>query len=128
MIGGINSAANYSQIQSGNHAPTRERSDAARAPAAAPVAVAVDSARGELNAPAQNRDNAPQNQATAESPEATNRRVEARRAAEDVRLESFRADDVSPSAARALSAFAGVAAAGQEYESGSVLSGIDIMV
>lgn len=128
MLGGINSAANYSQFQSGNNAPTRERSDAARASAAAPTAVAVDSARRDLNAPAQNRDNAPQNQLSTESSEATNRRVEARRAAEDVRLESFRADDVSPSAARALSTFAGVAAAGQEYENGSVLSGIDIMI
>jgi len=127
MIGGVNSA-NYSQIQSGNNAPARERADTARASASAPVAVAVDSARRDLGAPAQSRDGAPQGQSASESPEATSRRVEARRAAEDARLESFRADDVSPSAARALSAFAGVAAAGQEYENGSVLTGIDIMV
>lgn len=92
------------------------------------MAVAVDSARRDLGAAAQSRDGAPQGQSATESPEATTRRVEARRAAEDARLESFRADDVSPSAARALSAFAGVAAAGQEYENGSVLTGIDIMV
>ena len=51
-----------------------------------------------------------------------------RRAAEDARLERFRADELPLPAARALSAFAGVAAAGQEFESGSVLSGIDILV
>ncbi|GHD40103.1 hypothetical protein SAMN05216429_10631 [Marinobacter persicus] len=127
MIGGLNPAS-YSQIQSGNNAPARERTDTARASAAAPMSVAVDSARKDLGNPAQSRDGAPQTGNATESPEATARRVEARRAAEDVRLESFRADDVSPSAARALSTFAGVAAAGQEYEGGSVLSGIDIMV
>ena len=92
------------------------------------MAVAVDTARRDLSAASQSRDGAPQGQSVSESPEATNRRVEARRAAEDARLEMFRAEDVSLSAARALSTFAGVAAAGQEYENGSVLTGIDIMV
>jgi hypothetical protein len=92
------------------------------------MADAVESARRDLGAPAQSRDGAPQGQNASESQEFLPRRVEARRAAEDARLEIFRADDVSPSAARALSTFAGVAAAGQEYENGSVLTGIDIMV
>lgn len=127
MIGGIGSA-NYPQVQSGNNAPARERTDAARASAAAPMAVAVDAARRDLGAAAQSRDGAPQGQTLIEASETTPRRIEARRAAEDVRLETFRADDVSPAAARALSTFAGVAAAGQEYENGSMLTGIDIMV
>jgi len=127
MIGGINSA-NYPQVQSGNNTPARERGENARASAASPMAGAVEAARRDLGAPAQNRDGAPQGQNASESQEFLPRRVEARRAAEDARLEIFRADDLSPSAARALSTFAGVAAAGQEYENGSVLTGIDIMV
>jgi len=127
MIGGINSA-NYPLVQSGNNTPVRERGENARASAASPMADAVESARRDLGAPAQSRDGAPQGQNASESQEFMPRRVEARRAAEDARLEIFRADDVSPSAARALSTFAGVAAAGQEYENGSVLTGIDIMV
>lgn len=56
------------------------------------------------------------------------RRVEARRAAEDARLERFRADDLPLPAARALSAFASVAAVGDDSETASGLAGIDITV
>ena len=56
------------------------------------------------------------------------RRVEARRAAEDARLERFRADDLPLPAARALSAFASVAAVGDDSETASSLAGIDITV
>ncbi|MGP9833257.1 UDP pyrophosphate phosphatase [Marinobacter sp. NSM] len=124
MIGGIN-PANSSLIQTGNNSPARERTDVARSPAASPQAPGAESVRRDLNAPQQSRDTAPGNQT---SSEATDRRVEARRAAEDARLERFRADEVPLPASRALSTFAGVAAAGQEFEGGSVISGIDILV
>ncbi|MET4025147.1 hypothetical protein ABIE59_000665 [Marinobacter sp. MBR-99] len=124
MIGGIN-PANSSLIQTGNNNPARERTDVARSPAASPQAPGTDSVRRDLNAPQQSRDTAPGSQT---SPEATERRIEARRAAEDARLERFRADELPLPAARALSTFAGVAAAGQEFEGGSVISGIDILV
>ncbi|BEH13711.1 MULTISPECIES: hypothetical protein [Marinobacter] len=124
MIGGIN-PANSSLIQTGNNNPARERTDVARSPAASPQAPGAESVRRDLNAPQQSRDTAPGNQTASE---ATDRRVEARRAAEDARLERFRADELPLPASRALSTFAGVAAAGQEFEGGSVISGIDILV
>lgn len=124
MIGGIN-PANSSLIQTGNNNPARERTDVARSPAASPQAPGAESVRSDLNAPQQSRDTAPGNQTASE---ATDRRVEARRAAEDARLERFRADELPLPASRALSTFAGVAAAGQEFEGGSVISGIDILV
>lgn len=124
MIGGIN-PANSSLIQTGNNNPARERTDVARSPAASPQAPGAESVRRDLNASQQSRDTAPGNQTASE---ATDRRVEARRAAEDARLERFRADELPLPASRALSTFAGVAAAGQEFEGGSVISGIDILV
>ncbi|MFB2704091.1 UDP pyrophosphate phosphatase [Marinobacter shengliensis] len=124
MIGGIN-PANSSLIQTGNNNPARERTDVARSPAASPQAPGAESVRRDLNAPQQSRDTAPGNQTASET---TDRRVEARRAAEDARLERFRADELPLPASRALSTFAGVAAAGQEFEGGSVISGIDILV
>jgi len=124
MIGGIN-PANSSLIQTGNNNPARERTDVARSPAASPQAPGAESVRRDLNAPQQSRDTAPGNQTASE---VTDRRVEARRAAEDARLERFRADELPLPASRALSTFAGVAAAGQEFEGGSVISGIDILV
>ena len=124
MIGGIN-PANSPRIQTGNNNPARERTDVARSPAASPQAPGAESVRRDLNAPQQSRDTAPGNQTASE---ATDRRVEAHRAAEDARLERFRADELPLPASRALSTFAGVAAAGQEFEGGSVISGIDILV
>jgi len=124
MIGGIN-PANSSLIQTGNNNPARERTDVARSPAASPQAPGAESVRRDLNAPQQSQDTAPGSQTTSD---ATDRRVEARRAAEDARLERFRADELPLPASRALSTFAGVAAAGQEFEGGSVISGIDILV
>ncbi|MBY6220747.1 UDP pyrophosphate phosphatase [Marinobacter nauticus] len=122
MIGGIN-PSNPSLYQAGNNSPARERTDVSRTPAADPQALATGDVRNQLNT-------APGNPAQpgGTGPELDSRRVEARRAAEDARLERFRADELPLPAARALSAFAGVAAAGQEFESGSVLSGIDILV
>ncbi|MBC7182766.1 MAG: UDP pyrophosphate phosphatase [Marinobacter sp.] len=121
MIGGINPGNNFA-LQTGNNSPQRERSDVARAPASTPEKTA-DSAR---------RDLADSRQAVVlerNATESLERRVEARRAAEDVRLERFRADEVSLPAARAVSTFAAVAAAGQDAagNQGS-LAGIDILV
>ncbi|WP_227538087.1 hypothetical protein [Marinobacter vulgaris] len=60
------------------------------------------------------------------SSESLERRIEARQAAEDLRLERFRADEVSLNASRALSTFADVAARGDASDNG--LYGIDILV
>ena len=120
MIGGITSGNNYG-LQTGNNSPVRERSDAVRAPASAPEKSA-DTVRRDL---ATGLQVSATEQSTSESLE---RRVEARRAAEDVRLERFRADEVPLPTARALSTFAVVAAAGQESSGEASLAGIDILV
>lgn len=125
MIGGINPASS-SLIQTGNSSPARERADVARSPAASPQAPATDAAGQGLNAPRQARDTSSGN--LSDSFEVGERRVKARQAAEDVRLERFRADELPLPTSRALSTFAGVAAAGQEFEGGAVISGIDILV
>ncbi|MGC8121664.1 UDP pyrophosphate phosphatase [Marinobacter sp. VGCF2001] len=127
MIGGIN-PSNPSLYQAGNNSQARERTDVSRTPASDPQALAAGDVRRQLDAPGQGRDTAPGNSPQTATPELESRRVDARRAAEDVRLERFRADEVPLPAAKALSTFAGVAAAGQEFDSGSVLSGIDILV
>ena len=57
---------------------------------------------------------------------AIERRVEARQAAEDSRLERFRADDLPFASARALETFASVAA--QREGADTELAGIDIRV
>ncbi|KMQ75162.1 hypothetical protein [Marinobacter subterrani] len=120
MIGGINPGNNFG-LQSGNNSPVRERSDVARAPAATPEKT-DESSRRDL---AESRQGA----VTERSPtETLERRVEARRASEEVRLERFRADELSLPAARALSTFAAVASAGQETGSTGTLAGIDILV
>lgn len=120
MIGGINSGNNFG-FQTGNNSPIRERSDAARAPASTPEKT-PDAARRDLG---DAREGSVVERNTTESLE---RRVEARRASEDARLERFRADDVSLPAARAISTFATVAAAGQESGNDGALAGIDILV
>lgn len=96
MIGGINPNNNLA-YQTGNNTLSRERSDVARAPAS-----------------------------TAEDNPGQERRIEARRAAEDARLERFRADDVPLNTARALSTFANIAAPAEAPE--GILTGIDIRV
>ena len=57
---------------------------------------------------------------------AIERRVEARRASEDVRLERFRADDMPLANVRALEAFTGVAGFRENVD--IELAGIDIVV
>ncbi|WP_417565874.1 UDP pyrophosphate phosphatase [Marinobacter sp.] len=120
MIGGINPGNNFAS-QTGNNSQVRERSDVARAPASNP----------EKTGEAIRRDLADGSQGLVSdrtSSESLERRVEARRASEDVRLERFRADQVSLPAARALSTFASVAAAGQNAGGDGSLAGIDILV
>ncbi len=120
MIGSINSGNSFTS-QSGNNSPIRERSDVARAPAASPEKT-PENAR---------RDLADARTATLieRTPgESLERRIEARRAAEDIRLERFRADDMPLPTAQALSTFAVVAAAGQESGDDLPLAGIDILV
>jgi hypothetical protein len=103
MIGGINPNSNLA-YQAGNNAPARERNDVARADAS-PAAV-------------ESRPSSPSDSA--------DRRVEARRAAEDARLERFRADDVPLSTSRALATFANVASPSEAPD--SLITGIDIRV
>ncbi|OZB20716.1 MAG: UDP pyrophosphate phosphatase [Marinobacter sp. 34-60-7] len=126
MIGGINPATN-TLLQSGT-APVRDRNDVARAPASSPQALDSASVRRDIGGEQQSRDNAPGSQSTTRLEDSESRRIDARRAAEDARLERFRADELPLPASRALNTFAGVAAAGQEFEGGSVVSGIDIMI
>lgn len=105
MIGGINSNGFYPS-QSGA-LPARERTDVARHPATGPektVDVADVEVRRDLSEP----------------------RVEARKAAEDARLERFHADDVPLAVSRALATFADVA--GQRDGEDAELAGIDIRV
>lgn len=120
MIGGINSGNSYG-YQTGNNSPVRERSDAVRAPASAPEKT-PESSRRDL------ADGRSSNAVERLPAEALDRRVEARRAAEDVRLERFRADEVPLPTAQALSTFAVVAAAGQDAGGDAPLAGIDILV
>ncbi|QSP96509.1 UDP pyrophosphate phosphatase [Marinobacter salinisoli] len=115
MIGGIQPGTH--NVQPGKGGPVRERSDAVGAPALMP----------DKNPAAARQDMAKQ----APEPVLTDnaeRRIEARRAAEDVRLERFRADQIPLPAAQALSTFAVVAAAGQGFENEAPLAGIDILV
>lgn len=120
MIGGINPGNSYG-YQTGNNSPVRERSDGARLPASSPEKSA-DSTRRDL---ADGRSLTTIERIPDTSLE---RRVEARRAAEDARLERFRADDLPLPTARALSTFATIAAAGQESGGDAPLAGIDILV
>ncbi|MEX2476641.1 UDP pyrophosphate phosphatase [Marinobacter sp.] len=118
MIGGFNPNSSVA-FQSGNNTPVRERSDVARAPASGPEKNA-DGVRRDL---ADGRPgNPPPRQLDTES---LDRRVEARRAAEDARLERFRADELPLSTSRALATFTDIAARGDSGENG--LAGIDIL-
>lgn len=120
MIGGVNPNGGL-PFQSGNNSPVRERSDVARAPASAPDNDSQSVRRDLTDARSPNAEQRP-----VPSAESLERRVEARQAAEDVRLERFRADEVPLNTSRALSTFADVAARGDVADAG--LSGIDILV
>ncbi|MBO6851070.1 MAG: UDP pyrophosphate phosphatase [Marinobacter sp.] len=118
MIGGINPNNNVA-FQTGNNSPVRERSDVARAPASAPEKN-IDGVRRDL------ADGRGETAAPRLDTESLERRVEARRAAEDARLERFRADELPLATSRALSTFADIATRGESGENS--LAGIDILV
>lgn len=104
----------------------------ARNPASGPKAPAVRP-DGESRAPVtvQNPDSASSTDALPEvDSQAYARRVQARAAAEDVRLEVFHPDTVSLNSQRALQTFAEVAAGGaDEFQGRDVeLAGVDIRV
>lgn len=125
MIGGINSNG-FHPSQSGA-LPARERTDVARNPATGPEKTADAEVRRDLSEPrtslADGRSPGPSNPGSSEGLE---RRVEARKAAEDARLERFRADDVPLATSRALATFADVA--GRRDGEDAELAGIDIRV
>ncbi|MDY6797584.1 MAG: UDP pyrophosphate phosphatase [Pseudomonadota bacterium] len=116
MIGGINSGAN--QPYPSGSGVVRERSDVARAPAASPDKQSTE-VRADLDNPAGGRQRI-------SSPEDLQRRVEARRAAESVRLEQFRADQLPLSTSRALDAFTDIAS--RNDDGTGELAGIDVLI
>jgi hypothetical protein len=124
MIGGVNTNSSLA-YQAGNNAPARERSDIARAPASSaegnPSQVRRDLADGALPS-TETRPITP--------PEALERRVEARRAAEDARFERFRADDIPLATSQALATFASVAASSSNtsFAPDSLITGIDVRI
>lgn len=120
MIGGINPNSNLA-YQAGNNALARERSDVARAPAST-----AENNPGQVRRDLTDGASSSTEARPATPPDALERRLEARRAAEDTRLERFRADDVPLNTSRALATFANVAAPSEAPE--GVLTGIDIRV
>lgn len=123
MIGGINSNNPYV----GNNGGARERNDAARAPAARPQ-VLTDDRQDARPLPAGGE--APgSGTAPADDNQGYLRRIQARSAAEDTRLEPFRAEEIPMANARALEAFAAVASQREGMDGyDAELAGIDIRV
>lgn len=120
MIGGINPNNNL-VYQGGSNASSRERTDVARAPAATAEDNPRQVRRDLTDAASLSAESGPTTPR-----DAIERRIEARRAAEDTRLERFRADDIPLNTARALSTFANIAAPAETPE--GVLTGIDVRV
>ncbi|WP_166269044.1 UDP pyrophosphate phosphatase [Marinobacter caseinilyticus] len=121
MIGGLNPNAVY-RAQSDATA-LRERSDIARNSSAAGVNGTPEGIRQDLAVP---RSEVGERATNPVDSAAIKRRVEARQASEDVRLERFRADDMPLASARALETFAGVAALRDDVD--VELAGIDIRI
>lgn len=127
MIGGLNpSLYNASGLQ-----PARERTDGVRAPAARPESAESSPRTVSEQLPRQTG----QTESSGSSgvlldDAAFARRVQARAAAEDARLEPFRPDELSLASARALQTFAAVAAQGADEPLGvdAELAGVDIRV
>lgn len=118
MVGAVNgNAANLLRPDNG---AVRERPDIARNSAASDANRNSAQDRQTLAEPRQSNRSETVDQAALE------RRVEARQAAEDSRLERFRSDELPLASARALEAFANVAGQrdGQDVE----LAGIDIRI
>lgn len=122
MVAGLNS--NLPLPAQSEATAARSRPDVARNPAATGPNATTESARQALNGPQDERSNTRQPDII--DTQAIGRRVEARQAAEDSRLERFRADDLPFASARALDVFAAVA--GQREGSDVELAGIDIRV
>jgi hypothetical protein len=121
MIGGLN--PNTLNPAQSDATSARARPDVARNSAAGGPNATEDANRRALNQASPERDsNAPRVVDTV----SVARRVEARQAAEDARLERFRADEVPPANARALEVFASVANQREGFD--VELSGIDIRV
>lgn len=121
MIGGVNPNSNLA-YQTGNNTLARERSDVARAPAS----TAQDNA-GQVRRDLTEGASPSAEPRPVTTSDALERRVEARRAAEDTRLERFRADDVPLNTSRALATFASVASPAGDAPD-SLITGIDIRV
>jgi len=119
MIGGITPGNSYSYPGSSQGLP-RPVNDSARPSVALPAKDTETVPDRTAQAPA-----ADPGQGSGRQPE---RRVEARQAAEDVRLETFRADEMPLQTSRALSVFAAVAASGDDSARSGNLAGIDLLV
>ncbi|WP_166251495.1 UDP pyrophosphate phosphatase [Marinobacter salicampi] len=104
-------------------ASARSRPDVARNPAVSGPNASGTDIRRTLAEP---RDERSPRQPDAIDSAAIERRVEARQAAEDARLERFRADELPFASARALDVFAAVA--GQRDGGDVEMAGIDIRV
>lgn len=125
MIGGISSNNGYTN---NSLPPARERADGARTPAARPE-TNPDQRQTIGQATAQTGNAASVPSTTDQNDQLVSRRVEARNAADNVRLEFFRADDIPLANARALQTFAAVAAQDDIPRGNDVeLAGIDIRV
>lgn len=120
MINGLNPNNPYS---GGDSSALRERPDIARNSAVSGPNGTPQGIRENLAAPRSGLDD---RQTGLIDTAAIERRVEARRASEDVRLERFRADEVSLASVRALETFTSVAGLRESVD--VELAGIDIVV
>lgn len=123
MIHGVGSNGGY-PLQSGSGV-VRERSDVARNPAASPEKTPSDVEQTLARAAA---DNGTEDFRRPDmvSDRELQRRVEARQAAADARLERFNGDELPLATARALSTFSAVASQGSGQD--TELAGIDIRI
>ncbi len=119
MIGGINPNNAYT----GNAPATRGRADVARVPAVRPEVLTDENPNAPVIA------NGDRDAAGGQDTQVYLRRVQARAAADDVRLEPFRAGDIPLANARALQTFATVAGQNESIDGlDAELTGIDIRV
>ncbi|WP_152206189.1 UDP pyrophosphate phosphatase [Marinobacter changyiensis] len=121
MVTGVNPNSVYPSRS--DSSALRERSDIARNSAVSGLNGTPQGIREDLAAP---RAEVGGRQTSLIDTAAIERRIEARQASEDLRLERFRADDVPLANARALAAFTGVASFRENVD--VELAGIDIVV
>jgi len=119
MIGSITPGNSYGYTGTGQSLP-RGGNDFAR------TTVSVPEKGNET--PADRTEQSPQGRAELSAEAVPLRRVEARQAAEDVRLEPFRADEMPLQTAKALSVFAAVSASADDSTQSGTLAGIDLIV